>query len=336
MTGIVYIVGAGPGDPGLITVRGRACLRDSDVVVYDNLAPRELLDEARPDAELIYAGKRAADHALRQSEINEILIDRARGGKIVCRLKGGDPFLFGRGGEETTHLAAARVPFVVVPGVSAAIAVPAYAGIPVTHRAYSVTLCVSTGHEDPAKEASDLDWSLLAGPMRTLVFFMGVRTLPHIRERLIAHGMPDSTPVALIERGTTPWQRTAVGTLADIAQIAEERRFAPPCLVVVGEVVRLRDEMVWYEKRPLFGVTVMNTRATHQAADLSRRLADLGARVVEVPLIAIAEPADREPLLEAARALDTFDWIVLTSTNAVDALWNAVREIGRDARAPLR
>ncbi len=329
----VYLVGAGPGDPGLITVKGLACLRAADVVVYDRLASPQLLHEAREGAELIYVGKAADQHALKQEEINELLVRKARQGKVVTRLKGGDPFVFGRGGEEAQALAAAGVPFEVVPGVTSAIAVPAYAGIPVTQRGYTSTLGIITGHEDPAKEASDLDWAKIATGLGTLVFLMGVRNLPAIVDSLLAHGRAPDTPVAVIERGTETAQRTVTGRLTDIVERVRQADIQPPAITVVGEVVSLRDGLRWFDVKPLFGKRVLVTRSREQASELSARLRELGAEPVELPTIRLAPPADYAPLDRALGALATFHWVVFTSVNGVQYVMRRLWENGLDARA---
>ncbi|MGH7606508.1 MAG: uroporphyrinogen-III C-methyltransferase, partial [Gemmatimonadales bacterium] len=278
--GTVYLVGAGPGDPGLITVAGLLRLKDADVIVYDRLVNEALLKETRVDAELIFVGK-VAGKSHDQEAINRLLIEKAREGKRVVRLKGGDPFVFGRGGEEAEALRAAGIPFEVVPGVTSAVAVPAYAGIPATHRGLASTFAVITGHEDPEKPESSIDWAKLATAVDTLVFLMGTKTLPDIVEKLVANGRSPGTPAAVIRWGTTPEQRTVVGTLADIAASVEEAGIAPPAITVVGEVVRLRDTLSWFESRPLFGKRVLITRTRRQASVLARLLAEEGAIPVE-------------------------------------------------------
>jgi uroporphyrinogen III methyltransferase/synthase len=253
--GKVSLVGAGPGDPGLITVRGLQRLRQADVVVYDRLVDDQLLAEVRPDAELIYVGKVASRHTLRQNEINALLVSKAREGKYVVRLKGGDPFVFGRGAEEAQDLVDAGIPFEIVPGVSSAVAVPAYAGIPVTHRHYTSSFAVITGHEDPTKPVSQIDWSKLATAVGTIVCLMSVENLSHITAQLIHHGRSPDTPVALIRWGTFPGQETLVGTLADIAELAVAHDFGPPAVAVVGEVVNLHHSLRWLDNLPLFEKT---------------------------------------------------------------------------------
>ena len=265
---MVYLVGAGPGDPGLITAKGLAVLRRAQVVVYDQLASPELLKEAPADAEIIYVGKKAGAHAVPQEGINDLLVARARAGLTVVRLKGGDPFVFGRGGEEAEELAQAGIPFEVVPGVTAAVAVPAYAGIPVTHRRYTTLVTFITGHEDPSKEASTIPWEALGKNPGTLVFLMGVKNLPEICRQLIDQGRIPSTPAAVIERGATLSQRTVTGTLTDIAKAARDAGIKPPAILVVGGVVELRKTLKWWETRPLWGKTVVVTRSRQQASKL--------------------------------------------------------------------
>jgi uroporphyrinogen III methyltransferase / synthase len=332
MMGQVILVGAGPGDPGLITVRGVEALSQADVVLYDFLASSELLRHAPAHAERIYVGKRAGAHAMRQQEINQLLVDLARQGKCVVRLKGGDPFLFGRGGEEGHAVAEAGIPFEVIPGVSSAIAAPAYAGIPVTHRGVASSLAIVTGHEDPAKAESSLDWDALSR-METLVVLMGVGNLPRIVERLLALGRETTTPAALIEWGTLGRQRTVAGTLADIVERVAEAGLVSPAIIVVGDVVRLREELNWFETRPLHGLRVLVTRTQQQANKLSRALRAQGAEPVECPLIEIVPPNDWGPLDAAIRRISDYDWIILTSANAVEAFFERLWAAGLDARA---
>ncbi|MCJ7510325.1 MAG: uroporphyrinogen-III C-methyltransferase, partial [Dehalococcoidia bacterium] len=263
--GLVYLVGAGPGDPGLITVKGLACLQKADVVVYDRLVSPALLRQAPQGCELIDAGKSPQGHALPQEAINALLVEKALAGKVVVRLKGGDPFLFGRGGEEAEALAEAGVPFEVVPGVTSAIAAPAYAGIPVTHRDHTSTFAVVTGHEDPTKADSSIDWPKLATGVGTLVFLMGIGNLSKIVAKLIEHGRDDRTPVAIVQQGTEAHQKTVTGTLADIVEKAREADIKPPAVTIVGEVVRLREKLRWFDTKPLFGKRVLVTRSREQA-----------------------------------------------------------------------
>src|SRR6266581_5891483 len=279
--GYVYLIGAGPGDPGLITVKGRECIARADVIMYDYLANNELLLHAQPGAELIYAGKVGGAHNREQRQINELLVAKTLGGKVVARLKGGDPFVFGRGGEECEALVAAGIPFEVVPGVTAGIGAPAYAGIPLTHRHVTTSVAFVTGHEHPGKEVSEIDWERLSLGSGTVVFFMGMRNLPEIAANLIAHGRAPETPVALIRWGTRPEQEVLTGTLADIADKAAKANFKAPAVTVVGEVVRLREELRWFDNRPLFGKAVLVTRAADQAGEFAGLLAAHGAHVYE-------------------------------------------------------
>ena len=330
--GVVYLVGAGPGDPGLITVKGLECIARADVIVYDYLVNDLLLQSAAPFAEKIYAGKMADHHTLKQEQINALLVEKAKAGHTVCRLKGGDPFLFGRGGEEALELARAGIDFEIVPGISAAVSVPAYAGIPVTHRGLTSTFAAITGHEDPTKETSDIDWRKISTGIGTLVFFMGVRNLSLIVKQLIENGRPANTPVALIRLGTLPKQRTITGTLATIADTAKLKNFKPPALIVVGEVVQLRESLNWFESKPLYGKTVVVTRARAQASELSRLFAAFGAEVFEFPAIRIEPPDDPTPLEKAAVNLAIYDWVIFTSVNGVDKLMECINKNG-DSRA---
>ncbi|MCE5265218.1 MAG: uroporphyrinogen-III C-methyltransferase [Deltaproteobacteria bacterium] len=329
--GKVYIIGAGPGDPGLITLRGAAAIREADVVIYDHLAAPEILGHARENVRLIYAGKQGGDHTLSQDEINRRLVEEAGAGAVVARLKGGDPFVFGRGGEEAEVLRAAGIPFEIVPGVTSAIAVPAYAGIPLTHRNHTSTVAFVTGHEDPTKGATDIDWSALAR-IGTCVFLMGVKNLPIIAENLIRSGREAATPAALVRRGTTPDQATLTGTLGDIAQKATKSRFAPPAVLVVGGVVGLRDTLNWFETKPLFGRGVVITRPEAQAEEFAELLRAAGARVIPFPVIRIAEPQSWGPLDSALERIEAYRWIVFTSANGVGSFFRHLPEKGRDIR----
>ena len=329
--GTVYLVGAGPGDPGLITVRGRERLSQADVIVYDRLVDPRLLALAKPGAKLIYVGKAADRHTLRQSEINATLVAEARAGWNVVRLKGGDPFVFGRGGEEAEALAEAGVPFVVVPGVTSAIAGPAYAGIPVTHRNIASSLAIVTAHEDPGKVESALHWQRLTG-VDTLVFLMGVETLAGVVEQLLRHGRAAATPAALVRWATRPEQETLVATLGDIAERAAARDFGPPAVLVVGEVVRLRERLRWFDVLPLFGRRVLVTRGRDQASALTALLEEKGARVWELPTIAIVRPADFDPAQRALDEVRSYDWVVFTSANGVQRALEYLMMRGKDAR----
>jgi len=329
----VYLVGAGPGDPGLITVKGRECIAAADVVVYDYLAAPALLRHARPEAELIYVGKKGGDHTLPQDEINRLLVAKAAGDNVVTRLKGGDPFVFGRGGEEAEALVDAGIPFEIVPGVTSAVAAPAYAGIPLSHRRLTSTIAFVTGHEEPGKESSGIDWSALATGIGTLVFFMGVKNLPTIVSELVSRGRAPETPVALVRWGTTPEQATVSGTLADIVARVQAAGLKAPAIIVVGEVVGLRERLRWFEDRPLFGRRIVVTRSREQASDLVRALSDLGADCLECPTIRVAPPDDPGPLDRAIDRLHDYDWIVFTSVNGVAGFFERLFARGRDVRA---
>jgi uroporphyrinogen III methyltransferase/synthase len=328
----VFLVGAGPGDPGLITVKGRNCIATADVIVYDYLAAPALLSHALKDAELIYVGKKGGDHTLPQDKINELIVEKAKENLTVCRLKGGDPFIFGRGGEEIEALIAAGIDFEVVPGVTSAIAGPAYAGIPLTHRRLASSVTFITGHEDPAKETSSINWEALAKTGGTLVFFMGVKNLASITGRLLHSGMPADTPAALVRWGTTPFQQTVSGALATIVSIAESAAIKPPSLLVVGDVVSLRDSMKWFENRPLFGKRIVVTRARSQASDMVARLTDLGATCIECPVIRVVPADDYGPLDDAISRIREYDWLVFTSVNGVDYFFSRLFECGTDVR----
>ncbi|HEX8915867.1 MAG TPA: uroporphyrinogen-III C-methyltransferase [Humisphaera sp.] len=342
-SGVVYLVGAGPGDPGLITVRGRDLLAAADVVVYDYLSNPLLLAHA-PRAEAIYVGKKAAQHSMTQDGINALLVEKGKAGKVVVRLKGGDPFVFGRGGEECEALHAAGVPFEVVPGITAAIAAPAYAGIPVTHRDLNSSFTFITGHEkeeqykeDEAKQrgggqASDLDWPSLA-KLPCLAFYMGVKSLPRICQRLIENGMPPDMPAATIRWGTHPKQRTVVATVATLAGAVAAAKLGPPALTIIGKVVSLRPAMNWFESRPLFGQTVVVTRTRQQASDMSRQLSALGANVIEAPTIELGPPADWSAVDAELKSIGSYDWVVFTSANGVRHAKQRLLELGLDARA---
>lgn len=346
LPGIVYLIGAGPGDPGLITVRGMELLRTSDVVVYDRLAHPSLLQYVRPDAEKIYVGKASARHAMKQPEINALLIAKAKEGKSVARLKGGDPFVFGRGGEEAEECRVAGVPFQIVPGVTSAIAAPAYAGIPVTHRDAASSFAVITGHErDDARESGTRapgeaegrrNWAHIAYAADTLVFLMGVEALPEITERLQEHGRSPETPVALVQWGTWAQQRVVTGTLATIVEEVRNAKLTPPAVCVVGEVVKLRPTLQWFDStatRPLHGKRILVTRAREQASGLVDLLRARGADPIEFPVIRIARLDDYTDLDTALNNLHQFDWAVFTSINAVPILAERLRALDLDARA---
>ncbi|MEO5656520.1 MAG: uroporphyrinogen-III C-methyltransferase [Nitrospiria bacterium] len=332
-TGLVYLIGAGPGDPGLMTVRGRDCLREADVVVFDYLVNPAILAGVRPGAEIVDAGKRKGAQRFTQEAINALLIDRAAQGRIVARLKGGDPFVFGRGGEEALALADAGVPFEVVPGVSSVTAAPAYAGIPLTHREYAAAVTVTTGHEDPSKGESAIRWQDLAVASGTVVFVMGMTHLEEITRRLIAGGRRPDTPIAIIRWGTYPRQQTIVGRLDTIVAESARLDLQPPGLIVVGEVVALRERLAWFERRPLFGRTVIVTRAAGQSADLIARLDRAGAEVIEAPAIRVEPPPSWDAVDRAIAGLARYRWLLLTSANAVRAFFDRLETLGLDARA---
>jgi len=332
-SGKVYLVGAGPGDPGLLTIKGKACLEQADVVLYDYLANPALLRFAPERAERIYVGRRGRGRYERQEDINRMLIERAKAGQVIVRLKGGDPFVFGRGGEEAEAVAAAGIDFEVVPGVSAAVAVPAYAGIPVTHRTLASMVTVVTGHEDQSKPETDLDWTKLATLPGTLVFLMGMKTLPAIVAQLMEQGRAADTPVAAIRWGSRADQRTISGTLRDIVAKAEAAKFEPPTVIVIGEVVRLRNRLNWFERRPLFGKRIAVTRPESQAGEFSQLLSAYGAEPVIVPTIQIVPPVSWEALDRAIGRLEDYRWLILTSVNGVGPFMNRLRAAGKDARA---
>jgi uroporphyrinogen III methyltransferase / synthase len=332
-SGKVYLVGAGPGDPGLLTLKGKECLEAADVVLYDYLANPFLLQYAPATAQRIYVGRRGRGQYQDQADINRLLIERAKEGNVVIRLKGGDPFVFGRGGEEAEAVAAAGVDFELVPGVTAAVAVPAYAGIPVTHRTLASTVTFVTGHEDPTKPVALLEWPKLASTSGTLVFMMGMKNLPLIVKQLLLEGRPSDTPVAAIRWGTKAAQQTIVGTLGDIVSKAEAAHLEPPTVIVVGEVVRLRGQLNWFETKPLFGKRVVLTRPQEQAIEFSQLLAAYGAEPVEVPTIQIVPPASWQAIDDAMTRLNTYQWLIFTSVNGVRPFMDRLHAAGKDARA---
>lgn len=331
--GIVYLVGAGPGDPSLITLRGVECLKRAEVVVYDYLANEQLLCHAPESAERIYAGKIGGRHNQGQDEINSLLVVKGKEGKVVVRLKGGDPFVFGRGGEECEALRDAGIPFEVVPGVTAAVGASAYSGIPLTHRDITASVAFVTGQEGKEKNESNIDWDRLSLGGGTVVFYMGVTTLRRNMERMVEHGRSPETPVALVRWATTACQQVLVGTLADIADRAEECGFKPPAITIVGEVVALRKKLQWFDKRSLCGKKIVVTRAAEQAGEFSAKLAALGATALECPTIRLVEPESWQLLDLAIRDLPNYDWVVLTSGNAVRYFFQRMDTLGLDARA---
>jgi len=329
-TGKVYLVGAGPGDPGLITQKGLRCLAKAEVVIYDRLLDERLLDSVPPEAERLYVGKASSGHTKEQTEINRLLVEKAKEGKTVVRLKGGDPFVLGRGGEEVEALAENHIPFEIVPGVTSPVAVPAYAGIPLTHRGLASSFAVITGHEAPGK--SSINWEKLATAVDTLVFLMGVKNLPEIVARLIEHGRSPDTPVAVIKEGTRPEQETVVGCLKDIVTRVKEHRLSPPAVIVVGEVVRLREKLRWFDNQPLFGKRILVTRARHQAGALNQLLAERGAQPVGLPAIGIKETNSLD-LDSAIANLSRYHWVIFTSSNGVWAFFERLGALKLDSRA---
>ena len=332
-SGTVHLVGAGPGDPGLITLRGLECLKSADVVVYDRLVDRRLLRHARPQAELVDVGKSPGGRGERQVGINRLLVDRAGQGKDVVRLKGGDPFVFGRGGEEAEFLQAHNVPFEVVPGISSALAAPAYAGIPLTHRDLAPSFTVMTGSRALDSGTVDHHHQRFVDQGGTLVVLMGWENLAEIVERLVDGDWPLETPAALIRWGTEPYQETVVGTLSDIVSRAERAGLAPPIVAVFGRVVELRAHIRWFDNRPLFGKRVLVTRTRVQSSALSKLLSQKGAQPVELPTIAIEAPEDYAALDEAIERMRSFDWVIFTSVNTVDAVFGRLHALALDTRA---
>jgi uroporphyrinogen III methyltransferase/synthase len=331
--GTVYLVGAGPGDYRLITLKGLQCIENADVIIHDRLADSRLLSFARPDVELIYVGKAANRHTMRQEEINQLLVDQAKKHKSVLRLKGGDPYVFGRGGEEALHCLGNGIPFEEVPGITSAIAVPAYAGIPVTHRGIASSFSVITGHEDPAKTETSIRWNSLATGTDTLIFLMGMENLPYITRQLLVNGRPAVTPVAVVRWGTKPEQEALVGTLETIEQLVHEHNFQPPAIIIVGEVVKLREQLRWFDNRPLFGKRIVVTRARAQTSDLLELLEAYGADCLQCPTIGIEELDDYQALDHAIMELHTYHWIIFTSVNGVNHFYKRLWEAGKDSRA---
>ncbi len=330
--GICYLAGAGPGDIGLVTLRVKQVVEQADVIIYDALCNTEILQWAPKGAEIIYAGKRANQHALKQEETSALLVEKTREGKCVVRLKGGDPFLFGRGGEEAEELAKAKLHFEIIPGVTSAIAAPAYAGIPVTHREHTAQLTIFTGHEDPTKPESKLDYAQIAANPGTKIMLMGVERLGIIAGELIQHGARADLPVALVRWGTTGRQQTLVGRLDDIAAKVAAAGFKAPAVCVIGDVVKLRDKLSWFEKRPLSGKRIVVTRTRKQAGALTSQLRALGADVIELPTIRIEPPTNLREFGESVAHAHTYDWLVFTSPNGVDAFFEMFYRIYKDAR----
>ncbi|PYJ80134.1 MAG: uroporphyrinogen-III C-methyltransferase [Verrucomicrobia bacterium] len=330
--GMVYLVGAGPGDIGLLTLRGAELLGRADVVVYDALVNPDLLRLAPRTAEIIFGGKRSKDHAIPQDELNQLLVAKAKEGKTVVRLKGGDPYIFGRGGEEAEELAAANIPFEVVPGISSVFAAPNYAGVPLTHREHCSSFTVITGHEDPTKEVSGVDWGLIAKTPGTKVILMGAGRIRRIAELLVAHGMSPETPVAMIQWGTTGRQQSIEATLADVADAAARAKLLAPTVTVIGDVVKLRSKLNWFESRSLFGQRIVVTRTREQASQLSRQLLERGAEVLEIPTIKIVPPTKHEEIVEALSGLNAYDWLIFTSPNGVTSFFDYFFKAFQDLR----
>ncbi len=331
MMGKVYLVGAGPGDPGLITVKGLKCIQKADVLVYDRLVSRRLIDYAKPDCKLIYAGKDPDKHLVDQELINGALLDYARQGLTVIRLKGGDPFVFGRGGEEALVLAQAEIPFEIVPGVTSAVAVPAYAGIPLTYREKNSSLAIITGNEDPEKASSQVPWAQLTN-IGTLVILMGLKNLPHIASKLQAEGMEGSTPAAVIQWGTTPEQKTVTGTLDTISDVVKEHELTHPAVIVIGETGALREQLMWAESRPFFGKRILITRPKHQADKFADKVEELGGDPLVFPVIDIVAP-DFTPLDAALEEIKDYHWVVFTSANGVNSFFDRLYQLKKDVRS---
>jgi len=331
--GKVYLIGAGPGDPGLLTLKGKRCLAEADVVIYDYLVDQRVLAYARPHAEFVYAGKKSGGDSIPQAEINRMMIGQATAGRVVARLKGGDPFLFGRGGEEAEELVAAKIPFEVVPGVTSAIAVPAYAGIPVSHRRYASAVAIVSGHKEVWDNAPHLNWATLAGVGGTLVFLMGTRQLRNNMQRLMNFGLPADTPVALIRVGTRPDQEVLTGTVGTIAELVAGRRFEPPTIVVVGEVVRLREKLRWFDSKPLFGKRIVVTRPRAQAQEFVDLLEPQGADVIRFPTIETVPLPSYEQLDLALDRLSAYHWLIFTSVNGVRYFFARLHARRQDIRS---
>ena len=331
-TGKVYLVGAGPGDPSLITSKGIECLKQADIIIYDRLLDERLLDSASSDTERIYVGKAAGEHIRPQNEINHLLVEKAKDGKTVVRLKGGDPFVLGRGGEEAEALERSHILFEVVPGITSAVAVPAYAGIPVTHRGLASSFAVVTGHEDPDKDGSSISWEKLTTGVDTLVFLMGMQNLPQIVAKLLEYGRPPDTPIAVIKDGTRPEQKTIIGSLRDIIAKVRGQHFSAPAVIVVGEVVSLREKLRWFDNRPLFGKRILVTRARAQASTLSRILFEHGAQPVELPTIDIQAAPSTDELDRSIANIKHYHWIVFTSVNGVEAFFKRLHDLKLDSR----
>ncbi len=328
--GKVYLVGAGPGDIGLTTIKAKACIQKADCIVYDRLANKGLLEFKKDGAEVYYVGKKGSDHTSTQKNINELLVSEARKGKLVVRLKGGDPFIFGRGGEEAEILADEKIPFEIIPGVTSAIAAPAYAGIPLTHRDYSSTVAFITGHEAPYKEGARVNWEKISTGAETLVFLMGAKNLSLNVAKLIESGRTPDTPVALVRCGTRPEQKTIIGTLKDI--VSKVKSIQPPAILIVGEVVKLREKLNWFETNPLFGKRIIITRTREQAAEFSDVLRAQGANPIELPTIEVVPPDSWEDFDGAIEKIEQYHWLIFTSANGVRFFVERLKELDKDIR----
>lgn len=329
---MVYLTGAGPGDPGLITVKALEKIKVADVIIYDYLAGEQFTSAAKPDAEIIYVGKSGSSHTVEQPDINRLLVSKAIEGKTVVRLKGGDPYLFGRGGEEAEELVRAGIPFEVIPGVTSGIAAPAYAGIPVTHREHSSMVTFVTGHEDPGKEESALDWDVLARTPGTLVFFMGMKNLANITQALMRSGMSPETSSAAVMWGTTPEQKSVFCSLRDLPLEAKKAGIKPPAVVVVGPVTSLGRRLAWFEKRPLFGKKIIITRSKEQSKKLAERILELGGQPILFPTIAILDVIDFSRIDESLRRIHEYHWLVFTSVNGVEKFLDRFQKVSQDIR----
>jgi len=330
---MVYLVGAGPGDAGLLTIKAKKILEQAEVLIYDRLAEEKILNFAPTGCKKIYVGKSAGKHTLRQEEINKLLVEEGADKKVVVRLKGGDPFVFGRGGEEANFLRENKIDFEIIPGVTSAISVPTYAGIPVTHRGVATSFAVITGHEDPTKPESTIRWEKISTGADTLIFLMGIENLSKITAKLIEHGRDGATPAAVIRNGTKPTQEVLITTLANAAADVAEKNIKPPAIFIVGEVVNLRENLKWFDNKKLFGKKILVTRTRQQASKLTEKLESHGAEVLEFPTIKISPPTDNFQSLDAAiKNLSDFDWIIFTSANGVEKFFDRLKFFKLDAR----
>lgn len=331
-SGFVYLIGAGPGDAGLISVKGMEILKKSDVVIYDYLVNERLLNYCPDKCEKIYAGKKAKNHTLTQEEINKLLLKKTQKNKIITRLKGGDPFVFGRGGEEALYLSRNNIDFEIIPGITASIAASAYAGIPFTHRGLASTAVMITGHEDPTKENGRIEWEHIAKISGTLSFYMGINNLEMIANKLIEFGKPKDTPAAIIRWGTLNGQETFTGKLGTIAETAKDKNITAPAIIIIGKTVNLRDELRWFDKRPLFGIHIIVTRSRHQISKLTRKLEELGADVIELPTIEIEPIKNNSQLKKSFKNINNFSWIIFTSENSVNIFFENLLKTDHDVR----